>query len=162
MVIVYNFLSVFLLVWKDDNFIFFQNRVLGIFQADKKFRKNCLFFFLFLFLYNFFFILYILYLDKAESLNLYPAVERVEKKKGSKFSIICTTEHMQYHSRRFNWFKDSKILTDMTLVIRHSAFVRLNFVSLKLDDSGMYKCNITDDPKVPERRFHLIVFGKSF
>ena len=103
-----------------------------------------------------------LYLDKADSLNLYPAVERVEKKKGSNFSIICTTEHMQYYSRKFNWFKDSSILTDMTMVIRHSTFIRLNFVSLKLDDSGMYKCNITDDPKVPETCFQLIVFGKSF
>ena len=83
-------------------------------------------------------------------------------KKGSKISVICTTEHMQYYSRRFNWFKDSTIFTDMTLVIRHSTFVRLNFVSLKLDDSGMYKCNITDNPNVPERRFHLIVFGKAF
>ena len=119
-------------------------------------------FFIFYFYITFFCILYILYLDKAESLNLYPSVERVEKKKGSKFSITCTTEHMQYYSRRFNWFKDSRILTDKTLVIRHSTFVRLNFVSLKLGDSGMYKCNITDDPKVPERHFHLIVFGKSF
>ena len=141
---------------------FFKIESLVFSKQTRNSIKTACFFFYFLFLYNFFFILYILYLDKAESLNLYPAVERVEKKKGSKFSIICTTEHMQYYSRRFNWFKDSKILTDMTLVIRHSAFVRLNFVSLKLDDSGMYKCNITDDPKVPERRFHLIVFGKSF
>ena len=92
-------------------------------------------FFIFYFYITFFCILYILYLDKAESLNLYPSVERVEKKKGSKFSIICTTEHMQYYSRRFNWFKDSTILTDKTLVIRHSVFIRLNFVSSKLDNT---------------------------
>ena len=142
---------IILSVFKIGSLVFFK-------KTRNSIKTVCFFYFYITFLC----ILYILYLDKAESLNLYSSVERVEKKKGSKFSIICTTEHMQYYSRRFNWFKDSKILTDMTLVIRHSAFVRLNFVSLKLDDSGMYKCNITDDPKVPERRFHLIVFGKSF
>ena len=142
---------IILSVFKIGSLVFFK-------KTRNSIKTVCFFYFYITFLC----IWYILYLDKAESLNLYPSVERVEKKKGSNFSIICTTEHMQYYSRRFNWFKDSKILTDMTLVIRHSAFVRLNFVSLKLDDSGMYKCNITDDPKVPERRFHLIVFGKSF
>lgn len=47
-----------------------------------------------------------------------------------------------------------------TKVIRQSTFLRLDFVSLKLEDSGIYTCNVTDDPRVRERRFQLIVFGK--
>ena len=99
------------------------------------------------------------YLDKWYPLKLYPAVERVQRKKGSTFSIICTTEHMSYYSRNFNWFKENEILPSTTKFVRHSTFLRLDFASLKVEDTGMYKCNVTDGLSLAYKRFQLIVFG---
>lgn len=99
-------------------------------------------------------------INKLFSLNLYPAVETVEKKRGVNFSIICTSEQTRYFRNKLNWFKDSGVLPNMTRVIRQPSSLRLEFVSLKLKDSDIYTCNITDDPNIRERQFELIVFGK--
>ena len=97
-----------------------------------------------------------------DTLTFYPTIERVQRKKGSNFSIICTTERMKYYSRNFNWFKENGILPNTTNIVRHSTFLRLDFSSLKVDDTGIYKCNVTDDPNLDYRRFQMIVFGKYF
>ena len=103
---------------------------------------------------------YWIYLDNQEPLKLYPAVERVEKKQGSNFSIICTTERMRYYSSNFYWFKENGILPNTTTTVRRSIFLRLDFSDLKVTDTGIYKCNVTDDSNFPEKRFKLIVFSK--
>ena len=103
-----------------------------------------------------------IYLDDKEPLKLYPAVERIEKKQGSNFSIICTTERMRYYSSNFHWFKENGILPNTTTVVRYSTFLRLDFSGLKVNDTGTYKCNVTDDTNIQEKRFQLIVFGKWF
>ena len=100
-----------------------------------------------------------LYLENKDLLELYPALQQVQRKKGSDFSIICTTEHMRYYSRNFNWFKENGILPNTTNVVRHSTFLRLDIANLKVDDTGIYKCNVTDDPSVHYKSFQLIVFG---
>ena len=101
-----------------------------------------------------------LYLDNKDPLKLYPAVERVVRKKGTNFSIMCTTEHMRYYSRNFNWFKENGILPNTTTVVKHPTFLRLDFPTLKVEDTGIYKCNITDVTNLQEISFQLIVFGK--
>ena len=101
-----------------------------------------------------------LHLDDKDPLILYPAVERVERKKGSNFSIMCTTKRMRYYSRNFDWFKENNVLPHTANVIRHSTFLRLDFSALKVEDAGTYKCNVTDDANLQEKRFQLIVFGK--
>ena len=101
-------------------------------------------------------------LDKREQLKLYPALEKVQRKKGSKFSIICTTERMRYYSRDFDWFKENGILPNTTNVVRHSTFLRLDFASLKVEETGIYKCNVSDDPSLGFKRFQLVVFGTWF
>ena len=101
-----------------------------------------------------------IYLDDKEPLKLYPENERVEKKEGSNFSIICTTERMRYHSTNFHWFKENSILPNTTTIVRYSNFLRLDFSGLKLNDTGIYKCNVTDDTNLGEKSFQLIVFGK--
>ena len=100
-----------------------------------------------------------LYLDNKDPLKLYPAVERVVRKKGTNFSIMCTTEHMRYYSKNFNWFKENGILPNTTTVIRHPTFLRLDIGNLKVEDSGIYKCNVTEDLSIQDKRFNLIVFG---
>ena len=67
---------------------------------------------------------------------------------------------MRYHSDKFRWFKENGILSNTSNVLRHSTFLRLDFASLKVEDTGVYKCNITDDSNIQEKRFQLIVFGK--
>ena len=100
-----------------------------------------------------------LYLDPNDPLELYPALQQVLRKKGSNFSIICTTKRMTYYSRNFNWFKENGVLPNTTTVIRHPTFLRLDIGSLKVEDSGIYKCNVTEDPSIQDKRFNLIVFG---
>ena len=100
-----------------------------------------------------------LYLDNKDPLKLYPTVERVVRKKGTNFSIMCTTEHMRYYSKNFNWFKENGILPNTTHVIRHSTFLRLDIKNIKVEDTGTYKCNVTDDPGVYYKSFQLIVIG---
>ena len=101
-----------------------------------------------------------LHLDDKGPLKLYPAIERIDRKKGSNLTIICTTERMRYYSKKFNWFKENGALPHTTNVIRHPTFLRLDFSALKVEDTGTYKCNITNDANFHEKRFHLIVFGK--
>ena len=101
-----------------------------------------------------------MYLDDKDQLILYPAVERIERKTGSNFSILCTTGRMRYYSRNFNWFKESGVLPKISNTVRYSTFLRLDFANLQVEDSGIYKCNITDDTSLKEIRFQLIVFGK--
>ena len=101
-----------------------------------------------------------LYLDDKDPLKLYPVVERVVRKKGSNFSIICTTQRMRYYSKNFNWFKENGILPNTTIVVKHPTFLRLDFVALKVEDTGIYKCNITDVANLQQTSFQLIVFGK--
>ena len=101
-----------------------------------------------------------LYLDNKDPLKLYPTVERVVRKKGTNFSIMCTTEQMRYYSRSFNWFKENGILPNATTVVKHPTFLRLDFPTLKVEDTGIYKCNITDVTNLQEISFQLIVFGK--
>ena len=104
----------------------------------------------------------VLYLDTPTSLKLYPEIEWIKKKKGSKLSVMCTTESMRYYSSNFNWFKENRGLPNTTDLVRHSTFLRLNFESLKLKDSGKYNCNITDDETIQGKSFQLTVFGMLF
>ena len=67
---------------------------------------------------------------------------------------------MRSYSNKFNRFKGNSVLSNTTGVVRRSTFIKLEFVSLKVEDSDVYKCNITDDVTIQEKRFHLIVFGK--
>ena len=67
---------------------------------------------------------------------------------------------MRSYSHKFNRFKGNSVLSNTTGVVRRSTFIKLEFVSLKVEDSDVYKCNITDDDTIQEKRFHLIVFGK--
>lgn len=67
---------------------------------------------------------------------------------------------MRSYSNKFNRFKGNSVLSNTTGVVRRSTFIKLEFVSLKVEDSDVYKCNITDDDTNQEKRFHLIVFGK--
>ena len=69
---------------------------------------------------------------------------------------------MRYYSRNFNWFKENDILPNTTNIVRHSTFLRLDFPTLKVEDTGIYKCNVTDDPDLEYKRFQMIVFGKCF
>lgn len=101
-----------------------------------------------------------MYLDKKDPIKLYPPVELVEREKGRNFSIICTTERMRYYSEKFNWFKENGDLPNAVNFFRHSTFLRLDFINLKLEDTGVYKCNVTDDPSLQDKRFQLIVFCK--
>ena len=100
-----------------------------------------------------------LYLDSNDPLEFYPALQQVLRKKGSNFSIICTTKRMIYYSRNFNWFKENGVLPNTTTVIRHPTFLRLDIGNLKVEDSGIYKCNVTEDLSIQDKRFNLIVFG---
>ena len=99
------------------------------------------------------------YLENKGPLELYPALQQVQRKKGSNFSVICTTERMRYYSRNFYWFKENGILPNTTHVIRHSTFLRLDIANLKVEDTGIYKCSVTDDPSVHYKSFQLIAFG---
>ena len=103
---------------------------------------------------------YYLDLDDNDPIKLYPGVERVEKEEGGDFSIICTTERMKYYSSKFYWFKENGILPKTANIVRHQNFIRLDFSNLKIEETGLYKCNITDDTNLQEKRFQLIVFGK--
>ena len=105
---------------------------------------------------------YYLDLDDNDPLKLYPGVERVEKKEGSDFSIVCTTERMKYRSSKFYWFKENGILPNTANIVRHPNFIRLDFSNLKVEETGVYKCNISDNANLQEKRFQLIAFGKSF
>ena len=69
---------------------------------------------------------------------------------------------MKYHSSKFNWFKNNNALPNTTNVVRYSTFVTLVFSSLKVEDGGISKCNITDDKNIQGKRFQLTVFGKWF
>lgn len=100
------------------------------------------------------------YLDKTDSLNLNPAVERVEKKEGGAFSIACSAKQTMYYSSNMNWLKDNSALLPTVSVNRTLDLLQLNFASLKEEDTGTYKCIISDDKKIPEVKFKLIVFGK--
>ena len=101
-----------------------------------------------------------MYLDTPTSLKLYPEIEWIRKKKGSELSVMCTTESMRYYSSNFNWFKENSRLPNTADLVRHSTFLRLNFGSLKLEDSGKYNCNITDDGTIQGKSFQLTVFGR--
>ena len=102
----------------------------------------------------------VLYSDITDSINLYPAVERVEKKKGDAFSITCLVKQIGYYSSNINWFKDNKALTTTGSITRTLNLLQLNFTNLKEEDTGTYKCNITDDQDIQEEKFKLIVYGK--
>ena len=75
---------------------------------------------------------------------------------------MCTTGHEIYYSSKFKWFKENGVLPNTSNVVRHSTSLRLDFLNLKVEDNGIYKCNINDDGHFKENRFRLIVFGKSF
>ena len=101
-----------------------------------------------------------MYIDDKDPLILYPAVERIERKKGANFSILCTTERMRYYSKNFEWFKENGVLPNTSNVVRYSTFLRLDFANLQVEDTGVYKCNVTDETNLKEKRFQLTVFGK--
>lgn len=67
---------------------------------------------------------------------------------------------MRSYSNKFNWFKDNSVLPNTSGIVKQATFIRLEFASLKVEDSGVYKCNITDNDTIQEKTFHLIVFGK--
>ena len=103
---------------------------------------------------------YCLYIDDKDPLILYPTVEQIERKKGGNFSILCTTERMRYYSRNFDWFKENGVLPNTSTLVRHSTFLRLDFANLQVEDTGTYKCNVTDETNIKEKCFQLTVFGK--
>ena len=107
-------------------------------------------------------ILYCWYLDDKNPIKLYQEVKQIERKKGSNFSIMCTTEHGSYYYSKFKWFKENGVLPNTSNIVRHSTSIKLDFSSLKVEDNGLYKCNINNDGHLKEERFQLIVFGKSF
>ena len=102
------------------------------------------------------------YLEETDPLKLYPAVERVQKRRESEFSIICTTECMRSYSSKFNWFKNNNVLPNGTNVVIRSTFLKLDFTSLRVQDTGICKGNIADGKSIEEKSFQLIVFGKWF
>ena len=67
---------------------------------------------------------------------------------------------MRYHSGKFRWVKQNGVLPNTSNVVRHSTFLRLDFASLNVEDTGIYKCDITGDANIQEKHFQLIVFGK--
>ena len=69
---------------------------------------------------------------------------------------------MKYYSSKFYWFRENGILPNTTNIFRHPNFIRLDFPNLKVEETGVYKCKITDDTNLQEKRFQLIVFGKWF
>ena len=75
---------------------------------------------------------------------------------------MCTTEHGRYYSRKLNWCKENGLLPNTSNIVRHSTFLRLDFSSLKVEDTGVYKCNIDDNEQLQEKHFQLTVFGKPF
>ena len=102
------------------------------------------------------------YLEETDPLKLCPAVERVQKRRESEFSIICTTECMRSYSSKFNWFKNNNVLPNGTNVVIRSTFLKLDFTSLRVQDTGICKGNIADGKSIEEKSFQLIVFGKWF
>ena len=100
------------------------------------------------------------YLDKTYSLILDPAVEIVEKKRGDAFSVTCSINQTGYYSSNISWFKGNNALSTTGSVTGTLNLLRLIFVSLKEEDAGTYKCNATDNQKIQEVKFKLIVFGK--
>ena len=101
-----------------------------------------------------------IFLEDKDQLKFFPAVQKVERRQGSNFSVICTTKGMRYYSSKFHWFKQNGMLPSTTNIVKHSTFLRLDFSDLKVNDTGIYKCNVTDDTNLQEKRFQLIVFGK--
>ena len=69
---------------------------------------------------------------------------------------------MRSYSSKFNWFKDNNVLPNGISVVVRSTFLRLDFASLRVEDTGVYKCNITDGKNIEEKSFQLIVFGEWF
>ena len=67
---------------------------------------------------------------------------------------------MRYHSNNFNWFKGNSGLPNTTDIVRQSTLLTLNFGNLRLEDSGKYNCNITDDETIQGKSFQLTVFGR--
>lgn len=68
---------------------------------------------------------YHLCLNDKSPITLYPPVERVERKIGNKFLVICTTDGMRFYSKKLHKFKENGILPNTTKIVRHSTFVRL-------------------------------------
>ena len=69
---------------------------------------------------------------------------------------------MRSYSSKFNWFKNNNVLPNGTNVIIRSTFLKLDFTSLRVEDTGICKGNITDGKNIEEKSFQLIVFGKWF
>lgn len=80
----------------------------------------------------------------------------MQRKEDTELSVTCTTEFMS-NSRKFSWSKHNNVLPNTTGIVRNSTFLRLNFPSLKEEESGMYKCNIMDDKNIWDKSFQLIV-----
>ena len=78
---------------------------------------------------------------------------------GSDFSVLCTTGRIRYYSKSFNWFNGNGVLPNTVSVFRHSTSLRMDFISLKVGDTGTYKCNLTDHPIIQDKRFDLLVLG---
>ena len=69
---------------------------------------------------------------------------------------------MRSYSSKFNWFKDNNVLPNGTNIVIRSTLLRLDFASLRIEDSGIYTCNTTDGKNIEEKSFQLIVFGEWF
>ena len=67
---------------------------------------------------------------------------------------------MKYYSSNFHWFKENGSLPNTTTTVRYSTFLRLDFSGLKVNDTGICICNVTNNKNLQEKRFQLIVFGK--
>ena len=85
----------------------------------------------------------------------------MEQKKGTSFSVTCTTENLGNPQGKLDWFKDNceeNITTDV--IRREKFFLGLHFSSIKEHDMGTYKCKIKNDLGSREKSFQLVVVGK--
>ena len=100
-------------------------------------------------------------LDKPDPVKLFPATKTSYQRKGTAFSMICTTDKLGYPEGRLEWFKEDCVDNRATRIIRHgNFFLALNFQNLTGDDTGTYRCQITNDIGSQESRFTLFVLGK--
>ena len=94
-------------------------------------------------------------------MKLLPATKTSYQRKGAAFSMICTIDKLGYPEGKLNWFKEDCVENRTTEVIRRGNFLlALNFQNLTGDDTGTYRCQITNDMGSQESRFTLFVLGK--
>ena len=85
----------------------------------------------------------------------------MEQKKGTPFSVTCTTENLRYPQGKLDWFKDNCGGNITTGVVRREKFfLELHFFSIKEQDMGTYKCKIKNNVGSQEKSFQLVIVGR--